>query len=82
MMDFFSHALLPYLLGRFLRIRRDYLAALVLGGIAPDLDVLVVWINQIHPTSYLIVHRGFTHTFLFGFFVAAILLCLVSRGWI
>ena len=82
MMDFFSHALLPYLLGRFLRIRRDYLAALVLGGIAPDLDVLVVWINQIHPTSYLIVHRGFTHTFLFGFFVAAILLFLVSRDWI
>lgn len=41
-MDFFSHALLPYLLGRFLRLRRDYLAALVLGGIAPDLDTLVV----------------------------------------
>lgn len=82
LMDFFSHALLPYLLGRFLRLRRDYLAALVLGGIAPDLDTLVVWINQIHPTSYLIVHRGFTHTFFFGFFVAAILLYLVSRTWI
>ena len=50
-MDFFSHALLPYLLGRFLRIRRDYLAALVLGGIAPDLDVLVVWLLWVRAGS-------------------------------
>jgi len=78
-MDFFSHALLPFLLGRFLRLRREYLAAFVLGGIAPDLDTLIVWINQIHPTSYLLVHRGFTHTLFFGFFVAAFLLYLVSR---
>lgn len=79
-MDFFFHALLPYLLGRFLGLKREYLAAFVLGGIAPDLDTLVVWINQIHPTSYLIVHRGFTHTLFFGFFLAAILLFLVSRN--
>jgi inner membrane protein len=78
-MDFFSHALLPYLLGGFLGLKKKYLAALVLGGIAPDLDVLVAWVNYIHPTSLLIVHRGFTHTFFFGFFVAAIMLYIASR---
>jgi inner membrane protein len=78
-MDFFTHAVLPYLLGSFLGLKKKHLAALVLGGIAPDLDVLVVWINHIYPTSLLIVHRGFTHTLFFGFFVAAFLLFLVSR---
>lgn len=78
-MDFFTHAVLPYLLGSFLGLKKKHLAALVLGGIAPDLDVLVVWINYIYPTSHLIVHRGFTHTLFFGFFVAAFLLFLASR---
>ncbi len=78
-MDFFSHAVLPYLLGSFLGLKKRYLAALVLGGIAPDLDVLVVWINYIHPTSLLIVHRGFTHTLFFGFFIAAFMLYLATR---
>ena len=78
-MDFFSHAVLPYLLGSFLGLKKKYLAALVLGGIAPDLDVLVVWINYIYPTSLLIVHRGFTHTLFFGFFVAAFVLFLATR---
>ena len=71
--------LLPYLFGSFLGLKRKYLAALVLGGIAPDLDVLVVWINYIYPTSLLIVHRGFTHTLFFGFFVAAFVLFLATR---
>jgi inner membrane protein len=78
-MDFFSHAVLPYLLGSFLGLKKKYLAALVLGGIAPDLDMLVVWVNYIHPTSLLIVHRGFTHTFFFGFFIAAFMLFLATR---
>ena len=77
-MDFFSHAVLPYLFGSFLGLKKKYLAALVLGGIAPDLDMLVVWINYIHPTSLLIVHRGFTHTLFFGFFVAAFMLFLAT----
>ena len=77
-MDFFSHAVLPYLFGSFLDLKKKHLAALVLGGIAPDLDVLVVWINYIYPTSLLIVHRGFTHTLFFGFFVAAFVLFLAT----
>jgi inner membrane protein len=79
-MDLFSHALLPYLFGSFLRMNKKLLAAFVLGGIAPDLDLLVVWLNDIYPTSLLIVHRGFTHTFFFGFFTALAMLYLVTRG--
>jgi inner membrane protein len=79
-MDFFSHALLPYLLGSYLGLEKRLLAALVLGGIAPDLDVLISWINNIYPTSFLLVHRGITHTFFFGFFFGLIVLYIFSRG--
>ena len=78
-MDFFSHALLPYLLGSFFRMNKKLIAAFVLGGIAPDLDLLVVWINYFYPTSLLIVHRGFTHSFFFGFLTVLIVLYLASR---
>jgi len=78
-MDFFSHALLPYLLGSFFRLEKRLLAALVLGGIAPDLDVLISWINNIYPTTLLLVHRGITHTLFCGFFFALIILYLASR---
>jgi len=78
-MDFFSHALLPYLLGSYIGLEKRLLAALVLGGIAPDLDVLISWINNIYPTSLLLVHRGITHTLFFGFFFGLLIFYLFSR---
>ncbi|VVB72463.1 LexA-binding, inner membrane-associated putative hydrolase [uncultured archaeon] len=81
-MDFFSHALLPYLLGSFQSLERRRLAALVLGGIVPDLDVLITWINVIYPNTMLLVHRGITHTFLFGFLFGMIILYLSTRSQI
>jgi inner membrane protein len=78
-MDLFSHALLPYLLGSYLGLDKRLLAALVLGGIAPDLDILISWINSIHPTTLLLVHRGITHTLFFGFFFALLIFYLASR---
>jgi len=78
-MDFFSHALLPYLLGSYLRLDKRLIAALVLGGIAPDLDVFLSWINSVYPTSLLLVHRGVTHTLFFGFFFALLIFYLASR---
>lgn len=78
-MDFFSHALLPYLLGSSLGLEKKRLAALVLGGIALDLDVFISWINNIYPTSLLLVHRGITHTLFFGFFFGLIIFYLTSR---
>ncbi|MFA6371213.1 MAG: metal-dependent hydrolase [Methanothrix sp.] len=78
-MDLFFHALLPYLLGSFLRLEKRLLAALVLGGIAPDLDVSLSLINNVYPTSLLLVHRGISHTIFFGFFFALIIFYLASR---
>lgn len=52
------------------------LAAFVLGGIAPDLDLLIIWVNYIHPTTLLLVHRGITHTLFFGLFTALVVLYL------
>jgi len=40
-MDLFSHALLPYLLGDFFKRKKEEITALVVGGIAPDFDILI-----------------------------------------
>ncbi len=77
-MDLFTHALLPYLVGSILRLNKRDLTALVLGGIAPGIDVLLVWISYFYPNYLLITHRGFTHTFFFGFFIALTILHLAS----
>lgn len=78
-MDIFSHALLPYLFGSFFRFDKKLLAALVLGGIAPDLDFVLIWVNYVYPSTLLIVHRGFTHTFFFGFLTILFVLYVASR---
>lgn len=79
-MDLFSHALLPYLLGNSFKTRKEDVIALVLGGIAPDFDILLLWINYLYPTSYLITHRGITHSLFFGFFAGISVLYLASRS--
>jgi len=79
-MDFFTHALLPYLLGNFFKRRKQEITALVLGGIAPDFDVFILWINYVYPNFFLTVHRGITHSLFFGFFTAVIVMKLASRN--
>ncbi len=79
-MDIFSHALLPYLIGSTFRLDKKLLAAFVLGGIAPDLDMILIWVNYVYPSNLLIVHRGFTHTFFFGLLTVILVLYLASRG--
>lgn len=78
-MDLFSHALLPYLLGKVTNVKKEHITALVLGGIAPDFDVFIMWINWVYPTFFLIVHRGITHSLFFGLLTAIAVLYLVSR---
>lgn len=79
-MDIFTHALLPYLFGSAFRLNKKLLTALVLGGIAPDLDFILIWVNYVYPSSLLIVHRGFTHTFFFGFLTILFVLYVASRN--
>lgn len=79
-MDIISHAVLPYLLGRFFRMDRKLLAAFVIGGVAPDLDVFIIWLALIFPSpDLLLVHRGITHSPIFGFLIALAAMLLISR---
>ncbi|MBN1322734.1 MAG: metal-dependent hydrolase [Methanotrichaceae archaeon] len=79
-MDIFTHALIPYLLGRALGRSDSEVFALVIGGIAPDLDVLISWIDHLYPTAFLLVHRGITHSLPFGILTAAIAIKAASTG--
>lgn len=79
-MDIFSHALLPYLLGRSFKRNKEELTAFVLGGIAPDFDIFLMWVNFVYPTFFLITHRGFTHSLFFGFLTGMFVLYLASRA--
>ncbi|MCX9084462.1 MAG: metal-dependent hydrolase [Candidatus Methanoperedens sp.] len=78
-MDLFTHALIPYLLGNYLKKRKEEIAAFVIGGIAPDFDIFLLFIQYIYPTFFLITHRGITHSLFFGLFTCIIILYLASR---
>lgn len=80
-MDSFTHALFPFLAGKFFKRSRTECAALLLGGIAPDLDIFISWIPLFFDTSLPFYHRGITHTFVFGFLTATILLFIASRKY-
>ncbi|GFO98109.1 hypothetical protein ig2599ANME_2326 [groundwater metagenome] len=79
-MDIFSHALLPYLLGKSFKRNKEEVTAFVLGGIALDIDVLIIWINSVYPTFFLITYRGITHSLFFGFITAIGVLYMASRS--
>ncbi len=78
-MDLFSHALLPYLLGDFFKRKKEEITALVIGGIAPDFDILILWVNSVYPNFFLTTHRGLTHSLFFGFFTALFVMYLAAR---
>jgi len=79
-MDLFTHVVLPLLLGRWLKRSAGEVAALAIGGLAPDLDIFLLPINWVHPNFFLLVHRGITHSLFFGFFAALLVLFLASFG--
>jgi inner membrane protein len=78
-MDLFSHALLPYFFGTLLKRKKEEVTAFVIGGIAPDFDIILLIVNYLFPTSFLITHRGITHSIIFGFITAIFVLFLASR---
>lgn len=77
-MDSFTHALLPFFLAASMTKSRAFSAAVFLGALSPDFDVIVSWIGYILNIEIL-SHRGITHTLFFGFFTAAIVLYIFSR---
>ena len=77
-MDLFSHALFPYLLGSYFKKQKQEITAFVIGGIAPDADIFLLWIQYLYPTYFLITHRGITHSIFFGFITGMIVLYIAS----
>ena len=77
-MDSLTHAFLPFFLAASMKKSRAFSAAVFLGAVAPDFDVIVSWIGYILNIEIL-SHRGITHTLFFGFFTAAIVLYIFSR---
>ncbi len=77
-MDSFTHALLPFFLAASMTKSRAFSAAVFLGALSPDFDVIISWIGYILNIEVL-SHRGITHTIFFGFFTAAIVLYIFSR---
>lgn len=80
-MDGVTHAMLPFLAGKFFKRSRAECAALLLGGIAPDIDIFISWIPLFFDTTLPLYHRGITHTLVFGFLTAAIVLFIASRKY-
>ncbi len=84
-MDLFTHIAIPYLAGRSFKRSGEETAALVLGGLALDLDFLLLPMNWILPNFFLLVHRGITHSLFFGFFAALLVLRIFTsrqvRSW-
>lgn len=68
--------------GTFSKKKKEEITALVLGGIAPDFDVFLLWINYLYPNFLLITHRGLTHSLIFGFLTSILIFYLASRSWV
>ncbi|MBU4246369.1 MAG: metal-dependent hydrolase [Nanoarchaeota archaeon] len=66
-MDGVTHALFPFLARKYFKRNREKCAALLLGGLAQDIDIFLSWIPLFFNTLLLFYHRGITHTFIFGF---------------
>src|SRR3569623_3713660 len=80
-MDNVTHSLVGLTLGQtgLKRKSRKGLAALILGAIAPDIDVFLGWV----PWAPIATHRGWMHSFFGGVLVLplglAALLWLLDR---
>ncbi|MCE8422798.1 MAG: metal-dependent hydrolase [Candidatus Methanoperedens sp.] len=66
------------MIGKSFKRKKEEIIAFVLGGIAPDIDIFLLWINYIYPNFFLLTHRGITHSLFFGFFAGMIVLKLSS----
>ncbi len=81
-MDTVTHIALGACLGEVLAGKKLGKKALLWGAAAqvmPDLDVVCsLWMD---PSSSVLAHRGFTHSFLFAILFSALFAWLVQRRW-
>jgi membrane-bound metal-dependent hydrolase YbcI (DUF457 family) len=74
-MDFFTHIVVSATIANQLSQDEDSQRAFIIGGIAPDLDVLIFWLPALIPQLYILQHRGLFHTVILApFMVMALIL--------
>ena len=85
-MDTLTHALFSFLPGQAAKKDKESCAAHLLGGIAPDFYIGFLFIMLFFPSFYyslpaslLLVHRGITHSIIFGIATSWIFLYAASR---
>ncbi|MDQ3846952.1 MAG: metal-dependent hydrolase [Bacteroidota bacterium] len=80
-MDSLTHIALGACIGEAVLAKQTGKRALLLGAVAqslPDIDVVAsLWL---HPVNNLLVHRGFTHSLLFGVTAGALLPFIASKA--
>lgn len=77
-MDLITHFLVPYIILAAVKSKNKLEGAL--GGISPDIDViLAVAVGILAPQYIIFSHRGITHSLIFGFFTSTIFLYFISR---
>jgi membrane-bound metal-dependent hydrolase YbcI (DUF457 family) len=72
-MDFFLHVVVNTALANQLSRDDNSQRACILGGIVPDLDVIIAWIPLLIPQLFILRHRGFFHTV----FMAPVIACAI-----
>lgn len=78
-MDFISHTVLQYLLGCSFRLDKKMLTSFIIGGVAPDFDVFIVWLGIFLPSpDLLLIHRGIFHSLVFGLLIALAAMLLIA----
>jgi inner membrane protein len=80
--DTLTHIALGACIGEIFATKKLGKKALVAGGVAqviPDVDALcALWMS---PSSNVLAHRGFTHSFIFGALISLFLAWVVHRRW-
>ena len=69
-MDFFTHIIVSVAIANTLSQDEDSHRAFIIGGIAPDVDILVSWLSVLIPQLFILQHRGLFHTVLVAPFIA------------
>ncbi len=63
-MDWFTHGVLPYALCRTVGVPHRIAILLLIGAMAPDLDVFLSWLSLLGDAMYPYGHRGWVHSIL------------------
>lgn len=79
-MDFFTHVVVSAAVAFTIFNDEDYQRAFIIGGIAPDFDVLIAWFPMLLPDLYFLQHRGLIHTVFFAPLIAVLL--IGATGWL